>query len=107
MLEPFQDVLLALAFLACGGHHILLRLLSLHLCNEYLSLPKKKKKKKKISGVCSSWLRGRDPSMTLEAFQHLWCHNHTLASIHTVQTSTEERLELKVHLSDSSSVPLF
>ena len=44
--------------------------------------------------------------MTLEAFQHL-CHNHTLASIHTVQTSTEERLELKVHLSDSSPVPLF
>ena len=42
-----SDVLLALAFLACGGHHILLRLLSLHLCNEYLSLPKKKKKKKK------------------------------------------------------------
>ena len=40
-------MLLALAFLACGGHHILLRLLSLHLCNEYLSLPKKKKKKKK------------------------------------------------------------
>ena len=40
-------LLLALAFLACGGHHILLRLLSLHLCNEYLSLPKKKKKKKK------------------------------------------------------------
>ena len=47
----FQDVLLALAFLACGGHHILLRLLSLHLCNEYLSLPKKKKKKKKKLGV--------------------------------------------------------
>ena len=62
---------------------------------------------RQISGVCSSWLRGRDPSMTLEAFQHLWCHNHTLASIHTVQTSTEERLELKVHLSDSSPVPLF
>ena len=46
MPERIQDVLLALAFLACGGHHILLRLLSLHLCNEYLSLPKKKKKKK-------------------------------------------------------------
>ena len=43
MPERIQDVLLALAFLACGGHHILLRLLSLHLCNEYLSLPKKKK----------------------------------------------------------------
>ena len=47
MPERIQDVLLALAFLACGGHHILLRLLSLHLSNEYLSLPKKKKKKKK------------------------------------------------------------
>ena len=50
---------------------------------------------RQISGVCSSWLRGRDPSMTLEAFQHLWCHNNTLASIHTAQNGTEERLELK------------
>ena len=62
---------------------------------------------RQISGVCSSWLRGRDPNMTLEAFQHLWCHNNTLASIHTVQAGTEERLELKVHLSASSPVPLF
>ena len=51
MPERIQDVLLALAFLACGGHHILLRLLSLHLCNEYLSLPKKKKKKKKVASL--------------------------------------------------------
>ena len=51
MPERIQDVLLALAFLACGGHHILLRLLSLHLCNEYLSLPKKKKKKKRNKHV--------------------------------------------------------
>ena len=35
----------SLSFMACSGHHIFLRLLSLHLCNEYLSLPKKKKKK--------------------------------------------------------------
>ena len=62
---------------------------------------------RQISGVCSSWLRGKDPNMTLEAFQHLWCHNNTLASIHTVQTGTEERLELNVHLSASSPVPLF
>ena len=55
---------------------------------------------RQISGVCSSWLRGRDPSMTLEKFQHLWCHNHTLASIDTLQTGTNERLELRVHLSD-------
>ena len=47
MPEPIQNALLALAFLACGGLHIVLRLLSLHLCNEYPSLPKKKKKKEK------------------------------------------------------------
>ena len=45
MPEPIQNALLALAFLACGGLHIVLRLLSLHLCNEYPSLPNKKKKK--------------------------------------------------------------
>ena len=39
---------------------------------------------RQVSGVCSSWLRGRDPNMTLEAFQLLWCHNHTLASVQTV-----------------------
>ena len=32
---------------------------------------------KQISGVCSSWLRGKDPSMTLAAFQSLRCHNGT------------------------------
>ena len=37
MPEPIQDVLLALAFPACFGHYIPLRLL---LCNEYLSFPK-------------------------------------------------------------------
>ncbi len=36
---------------------------------------------KQISGVCSSWLRGKDPSMTLAAFQSLWCHNNILASV--------------------------
>ncbi len=45
MPEQIQDVLLAVASMAFGGLHILLRLLLLHLCNEYPSLPKKKKKK--------------------------------------------------------------
>ena len=36
---------------------------------------------RQVAGVCSSWLRGRDPSMTLESFQNLWCHNGVLASI--------------------------
>ena len=49
MLERIQDVWLAFDFLAWSGLHMLLRLLSLHLCNEYLSLPKKKKKKKKLN----------------------------------------------------------
>ena len=40
---------------------------------------------RQVAGVCSSWLRGRDPSMTLESFQNLWCHNGVLASIRTVQ----------------------
>ena len=47
MPKTIQNALLALAFLACGGLHIVLRLLSLHLCNEYPSLPKKKKKKRR------------------------------------------------------------
>ncbi len=45
MPEQIQDVLLAVASMACGGLHILLRLLSLHSCNEYPSLPKIKQKK--------------------------------------------------------------
>ena len=40
----------SLSFTACSGHHISLRLLSLHLCNEYLSLPKKKKN---CTGCCA------------------------------------------------------
>ncbi|KAL3147644.1 hypothetical protein ABBQ32_002397 [Trebouxia sp. C0010 RCD-2024] len=68
---------------------------------------KKKKKKKKLSGVCSSWLRGRDPSMTLQAFRDLWCHHDALASIHTAHTGTEDKLELVVNLSDMVPVQLF
>ena len=41
--EQIQDVLLAVASMACGGLHKLLRLLSLHLCNECPSLPPPKK----------------------------------------------------------------
>ena len=77
-------------FLRTSGSSGVLKALLLERNRQLSCNPKKKKKKK-----------------TLEAFQHLWCHNYTLASIHTVQTSTEERLELKVHLSDSSPVPLF
>ena len=55
-------------------------------------------------GVCSSWLRGRDPSMTLESFQNLWCHNGVLASIRTVQCGTGEKLELICDLSASYPV---
>ncbi|KAL3147142.1 hypothetical protein ABBQ32_002651 [Trebouxia sp. C0010 RCD-2024] len=62
---------------------------------------------RQLSGVCSSWLRGRDPSMTLQAFRDLWCHHDALASIHTAHTGTEDRLELMVNLSDMVPVQLF
>ena len=65
----FQDVLLALAFLACGGHHILLRLLSLHLCNEYLSLPKKNKKKKACPSADST---SGKPALAADSIPKAW-----------------------------------
>ena len=43
---------------------------------------------KQGAGVCSSWLRGRDPSMTLEAFHSLWCYAGILASVCSVQSGT-------------------
>ncbi|KAL3149874.1 hypothetical protein ABBQ38_013239 [Trebouxia sp. C0009 RCD-2024] len=36
---------------------------------------------RQLAGVCSSWLRGRDPSMTLEAFRNLWCNDNNLKSM--------------------------
>ncbi|KAL3141281.1 hypothetical protein ABBQ38_003416 [Trebouxia sp. C0009 RCD-2024] len=62
---------------------------------------------RQLAEVCSSWLRGRDPSMTLEAFRNLWCHRNTLASIHTAHTGTGDKLELVVNLSDMVPVQLF
>ena len=41
MPEQIQDVLVAVASKACGRLRILSRLLSLHLCYEYASLPNK------------------------------------------------------------------
>ncbi|KAL3140489.1 hypothetical protein ABBQ32_005075 [Trebouxia sp. C0010 RCD-2024] len=59
---------------------------------------------RQLSGVCSSWLRGRDPSMTLQAFRDLWCHHDALASIHTAHTGTEDKLELMVNLDTGSGL---
>jgi len=67
----------------------------------------KKKKKKKNSGVCSSWLRGKDPSMTLAAFQSLWCHNGILSSVTSPTGDVDGRLELQLHLSATCPVLLF
>ena len=61
---------------------------------------------KQISGVCSSWLRGKDPSMTLAAFQSLWCHNNILASVTSPSGDVEGRLELQLHLSATRPVLL-
>ena len=62
---------------------------------------------KQVAGVCSSWLRGRVPSTTLEAFQSLWCHDGILAAIRTVQSGTGAKLELDCDLSASYPVALF
>jgi len=59
---------------------------------------------KQISGVCSSWSRGKDPSMTLAAFQSLWCHNNILASVTSLSGDVEDRLELQLHLSATCPV---
>jgi len=62
---------------------------------------------KQISGVCSSWLRGKDPSMTLAAFQSLWCHNRNLASVTLPSGDVEGRLDLHLHLSATCPVLLY
>ncbi len=61
---------------------------------------------KLISGVCSSWLRGKDPNMTLAAFQSLWCHNSILASVTSPSRDVQDRLKLQLHLSATRPVPL-
>ncbi len=62
---------------------------------------------KQVSGVCSSWLRGRDPKKSQEKFKALWCHNSTLASVSTVTDGAEQKLSLTVHLSATTPVSLF
>ncbi len=59
---------------------------------------------KQISGICSSWLKGKDPSMTLPAFQ--WCHNNMLASVTSPSGDVEDRLDLQLHLSATCPVLL-
>ena len=62
---------------------------------------------KQVSGVCPDWLRGRDPSMTLEKFRSLWCHNGALATVRTVEDSLGgQQLELQLKLSSSCPVQL-
>ncbi|DBA69810.1 TPA: hypothetical protein ACH3X2_14309 [Trebouxia sp. C0005] len=61
---------------------------------------------RQISGVCSSWLRGKDPNMTLAAFQSLWCYNGVLASVTSPSGDVENRLELQLHLSATCPVLL-
>jgi len=45
--------------------------------------------------------------MTLAAFQSLWCHNGTLASVTSPSGDVDGRLELQLHLSATCPVLLF
>ncbi len=58
---------------------------------------------KQISGVCSSYLRGKDPNMTLAAFQSLWCHDNTLASVTSPSGDVEDRVALQLQYSPTGS----
>ena len=50
--HPFDSgCVVNFSFTACSGHHVSSRLLSLHSCNEYLSLPNKKNHKNCPSNV--------------------------------------------------------
>ncbi len=44
--------------------------------------------------------------MTLAAFQSLWCHNITFASVTSPSGDVEDRLELQLHLSATFPVLL-
>ena len=58
---------------------------------------------RQVAGVCSTWLRGRDPSMTVSTFEGLWCHGGVMASVHIV----DGHLDLCLHLSPSCPVLLY
>ena len=53
------------------------------------------------AGVLSHWLRGRQPSMTAEAFQSRWCHGEVLCS-----RPAEEQEPPHMHWSAAHPVPL-
>jgi len=56
------------------------------------------------SQLISWW--SKDPSMTLAAFQSLWCHSNTLASVTSPSGDVEDRLDLQLHLSATCPVLL-
>ena len=51
-------------------------------------------------------LQEKDPSMSLAAFQSLWCHKGILASVTSPSWDIEGRLELMLHLSATCPVLL-
>ena len=53
------------------------------------------------AGVLSHWLRGRQPSMTAEAFQSRWCHGEVLCS-----RPAEEQEPPHMYWSAAHPVPL-
>ena len=57
---------------------------------------------KQVAGVCCTWLRGRDPSMAVSAFEDLWCHRGVMASVQRI----DGQLDLRLHLSASCPVSL-
>ncbi len=67
-----SSCVVSLDLLVLSGPHLLLRLLSLHLCNEYPSLPKNKIKKKYCKEMLTRWAAVSQPDKRLEtpSLQH-------------------------------------
>ena len=58
---------------------------------------------RQVAGVCSTWLRGRDPNMTVGTFESLWCHHDMMASVQEI----DGQLDLRLRLSASCPISLY
>lgn len=61
---------------------------------------------RQLGGVCPSWFRGRDPSLSLQRFQAWWCAEGVLATTQPVPGAARPRLLLKLSRLSVPSMPL-
>ena len=55
---------------------------------------------RQLSGAgCIHWFKGRDPSLTVAAFEKRWCHGGVLASVGAGRRPGQHRLRLRLSVS--------